>query len=165
MARTLGDRVSLAFMAMALVWFFVAMIWMGFNFLIPEPSTTDAQSVYNTARTHTATIGWVGFSLLAVFYYMVPRMAGTELRSKGLAWTHFWVTVIAFPVGLVCLTVLSFRLDPVIQRGLSLSAAFNDPSITPLRDPFTLAFVIGLIAQILFAINITRTLRQGPANV
>lgn len=43
------------------------------------------------AHVHLGGLGWNGFIVFAIFYWMVPRMWNTTLYSTRLANTHFWL--------------------------------------------------------------------------
>jgi len=43
------------------------------------------------AHVHVGGLGWNGFMIFAVLYWVIPRMWGTTLYSKKLANTHFWL--------------------------------------------------------------------------
>lgn len=43
------------------------------------------------AHVHVGGLGWNGFLIFGIFYWMVPRMWGTKLYSTQLANVHFWL--------------------------------------------------------------------------
>ncbi len=43
------------------------------------------------AHVHVGTLGWNGFMIFGMLYYLVPKMWNTELYSKKLANAHFWI--------------------------------------------------------------------------
>jgi cytochrome c oxidase cbb3-type subunit I/II len=43
------------------------------------------------AHVHVGGLGWNGFLIFAIFYWLVPRMWGTKLYSVQLANVHFWL--------------------------------------------------------------------------
>ncbi|NNE44412.1 MAG: cytochrome-c oxidase, cbb3-type subunit I, partial [Gemmatimonadetes bacterium] len=42
-------------------------------------------------HVHGGALGWNGFMAAGMFYWLVPRLFGTKLRSTGLANMHFWI--------------------------------------------------------------------------
>ncbi len=61
------------------------------------------------AHVHVGALGWNGFLTFAILYYLVPKMWNTQLYSKKLANTHFWVgtlgiIVYALPMYVAALT-------------------------------------------------------------
>jgi cytochrome c oxidase cbb3-type subunit I/II len=49
---------------------------------------------WNIAHVHAGALGWVGFMVFGMVYWLVPRLYQTKLYSKKLATTHFWVATI-----------------------------------------------------------------------
>jgi cytochrome c oxidase cbb3-type subunit I/II len=43
------------------------------------------------AHVHVGGLGWNGFIIFGMLYWMIPRMWGTKLFSTKLANTHFWI--------------------------------------------------------------------------
>ncbi len=43
------------------------------------------------AHVHVGTLGWNGFMIMGMLYWMVPRLYKTKLYSKKLANYHFWI--------------------------------------------------------------------------
>jgi cytochrome c oxidase cbb3-type subunit I/II len=43
------------------------------------------------AHVHVGGLGWNGFIIFSILYYMIPKMYATELYSKRLANLHFWL--------------------------------------------------------------------------
>jgi cytochrome c oxidase cbb3-type subunit I/II len=43
------------------------------------------------AHVHVGGLGWNGFLIFGILYWMVPRMWGTSLYSTKLANVHFWI--------------------------------------------------------------------------
>jgi len=46
------------------------------------------------AHVHVGTLGWNGFMIMGMLYWMVPRLYKTKLYSKKLANQHFWIGTI-----------------------------------------------------------------------
>ncbi|MBU0509119.1 cytochrome-c oxidase, cbb3-type subunit I [bacterium] len=49
---------------------------------------------YTIAHVHVGALGWVGFMIFGIMYYMVPRLWRRELFSRNLANLHFWIATI-----------------------------------------------------------------------
>ncbi|GAA4140586.1 cytochrome-c oxidase, cbb3-type subunit I [Sphingobacterium kyonggiense] len=43
------------------------------------------------AHVHVGALGWNGFMTFAILYWLIPRIYRTQLYSKKLATTHFWI--------------------------------------------------------------------------
>ncbi|HRZ21899.1 MAG TPA: cytochrome-c oxidase, cbb3-type subunit I, partial [Bacteroidales bacterium] len=46
---------------------------------------------WTIAHVHIGALGWNGFLTFGMLYWMVPRLFGTQLFSRKLANTHFWI--------------------------------------------------------------------------
>lgn len=46
---------------------------------------------WTIAHVHVGALGWNGFLTFAMLYWLIPRIFRTELYSKKLANTHFWI--------------------------------------------------------------------------
>lgn len=46
---------------------------------------------WTIAHVHVGALGWNGFMIFGILYYLIPRMYQTKLYSKTLTNTHFWL--------------------------------------------------------------------------
>lgn len=46
---------------------------------------------WTVAHVHIGGLGWNGFMVFGMLYWLIPRMYGVELYSKKLANAHFWI--------------------------------------------------------------------------
>ncbi len=49
---------------------------------------------WTIAHVHIGALGWNGMLSFGILYWMVPKMWGTELYSKKLANSHFWISTL-----------------------------------------------------------------------
>ncbi|RMG42325.1 MAG: cytochrome-c oxidase, cbb3-type subunit II, partial [Candidatus Dadabacteria bacterium] len=49
---------------------------------------------YTIGHVHGGTLGWNGFITFGMIYYLLPRLWKTEIYSKKLMMTHFWLSTI-----------------------------------------------------------------------
>ncbi|HEX6915493.1 MAG TPA: cytochrome-c oxidase, cbb3-type subunit I [Chitinophagaceae bacterium] len=49
---------------------------------------------WTIAHVHVGALGWNGFLTFGVLYWIIPKIFNTQLHSKKLATTHFWVGTI-----------------------------------------------------------------------
>jgi cytochrome c oxidase cbb3-type subunit I/II len=49
---------------------------------------------WTIAHVHVGALGWNGMLSFGILYWMVPKMWGTELYSKKLANSHFWISTL-----------------------------------------------------------------------
>jgi cytochrome c oxidase cbb3-type subunit I/II len=124
---------------------------------------------WNIAHVHGGALGWVGFMIFGMIYWLVPRLFQTKLYSKKLATTHFWIATI----GIVLYVVSMWAAG--ITQGL-MWRAFDDTG--RLQYPDFLETVTRLIPMywvralggslyiagvLLGAYNIYRTWKSRPA--
>lgn len=75
-----------SFIRASLVWFGVGillglgMVWWPAEHLIYQP-----------AHGHAHLLGFVSMMIFGVAYHVIPRFAGSNLRSRRLAFIHLWV--------------------------------------------------------------------------
>jgi cytochrome c oxidase cbb3-type subunit I/II len=74
---------------------------------------------WNIAHVHAGALGWVGFMVFGMVYWLVPRLYQTKLYSTKLATTHFWIST----VGIVLYVVSMWAAG--ITEGL-MWRAFDD---------------------------------------
>jgi cytochrome c oxidase cbb3-type subunit I/II len=46
------------------------------------------------AHVHVGALGWNGMMIFAILYYLVPKLYNTELYSKKMLNTHFWLATL-----------------------------------------------------------------------
>ncbi|MDK9698643.1 MAG: cytochrome-c oxidase, cbb3-type subunit I [bacterium] len=46
---------------------------------------------YTVGHVHSGALGWVGFMVFAIIYYMIPRLYRRPLFSRSMAESHFWL--------------------------------------------------------------------------
>ena len=58
---------------------------------------------WNIAHVHGGALGWVGFMVFGMTYWLIPRLYQTKLYSKKLASLHFWVATVGIVVYVVAM--------------------------------------------------------------
>ena len=58
---------------------------------------------WNIAHVHGGALGWVGFMVFGMTYWLVPRLYQAKLYSKKLATTHFWLATIGIVLYVVAM--------------------------------------------------------------
>ena len=61
------------------------------------------------AHVHVGALAWNGFMVFAIVYWLLPRMAKTELYSKKLANFHFWIGTLGIILYTIPLYVAGFQ--------------------------------------------------------
>ncbi|CAN0247628.1 unnamed protein product, partial [Phaeothamnion confervicola] len=121
-------------------------------------------------HVHSGALGWVGFTIFATFYWLVPKLYNTTLYSVRLATAHFWIGT----VGIV-LYITSMWITGVTQ-GLMWRAFSADGTLTynfletvKVLLPYYVVRATGgtlyLIGTLMCCYNLYKTARQGTPAV
>jgi cytochrome c oxidase cbb3-type subunit I/II len=124
------------------------------------------------AHVHGGTLGWNGFMAAGMFYWVVPRLWGTELWSKRLADVHFWIGTFG-----ILLYITSMWISGISQglywRALDDTGFLKYPDfvegILASRTMYMMRLVGGVAylgGFVLCAVNVAATIRAGrPVDV
>lgn len=135
--------------------------------------TVNALSHYTDwtiGHVHSGALGWVAMVSIGAMYFLIPKLFDTEIYSKGLIETHFWIAT----VGIV-LYITAMWISGIMQ-GLMWRAINNDGTLTysfvesvQAMHPFYIVRAGGgllfLIGMLIMAYNLTKTIMQGKAAV
>ena len=135
--------------------------------------TVNALSHYTDwtiGHVHSGALGWVAMVSIGAMYFLIPKLFDTEIYSKKLIETHFWIAT----VGIV-LYITSMWISGIMQ-GLMWRAINNDGTLTysfvesvQAMHPFYIVRAGGgalfLTGMLIMAYNITKTIAQGKAAV
>jgi cytochrome c oxidase cbb3-type subunit I/II len=58
---------------------------------------------WNIAHVHGGALGWVGFMVFGMTYWLIPRLYQTKLYSKRLATIHFWTATIGIVLYIIAM--------------------------------------------------------------
>ncbi len=120
-------------------------------------------------HVHSGALGWNGFMAAGMFYFLVPRLFGTQLYSKKAADAHFWTGLVGIVLYIVAMWISG------INQGLMLRAVSADGSLTypswvetliAIRPLYIVRFLGGtlyLLGFMLMAWNLYMTARAGKA--
>ncbi|MCL4548161.1 MAG: cytochrome-c oxidase, cbb3-type subunit I, partial [Bacteroidetes bacterium] len=119
------------------------------------------------AHVHVGALGWNGMLSFGILYWMVPKLWNTELYSKKLANTHFWISTL----GIV------FYVIPMYWSGITQSLMWKQFNpLGMLQYPNFLETTLQIIPMyiirsfggllyfsglILLAYNLVKTVKQG----
>ena len=122
-------------------------------------------------HVHGGTLGWNGFMLFAMIYWMVPRLWKTELYSVRLASAHFWIGFVGTITYLVSMWVAGIT-QGLMWRAMDGSGKLLYPDfvetvvrIVPLYVVRALGGGLYLAGFLLMMYNIYRTIRSAPKAV
>jgi cytochrome c oxidase cbb3-type subunit I/II len=124
---------------------------------------------WNIAHVHGGALGWVGFMIFGMIYWLVPRLFQTKLHSKKLATTHFWIATIG-----IVLYVVSMWASGITQglmwRAFDQTGRLQYPdfleTVTRLAPMYWVRALGGLLyitGMLMFAYNVYRTWKSRPA--
>jgi cytochrome c oxidase cbb3-type subunit 1 len=135
--------------------------------------TVNALSHYTdwtVGHVHSGALGWVAMVSIGAMYFLIPKLFDTEMYSKKLMETHFWIATIG-----IVLYICSMWISGIMQ-GLMWRAINSDGTLTysfvesvQAMHPFYIVRASGgalfLTGMLIMAYNITRTIAQGKAAV
>jgi len=120
-------------------------------------------------HVHSGALGWNGFLAAGMFYWLVPRLYGTELRSRSAANFHFYIGTFG-----ILLYVASMWVAGVTQ-GLMWRAKADEggllypnfvETLLAIRPMYWMRLIGGLLYLVGFvamAVNLWATARKGRA--
>ncbi|MFZ5433279.1 MAG: cytochrome-c oxidase, cbb3-type subunit I [Calditrichota bacterium] len=125
---------------------------------------------YTVAHVHAGALGWVGFMVFGVLYYMAPRLWRKDLYSRNMANLHFWIATVGILLYIIPIWIagimqgLMWRaFDP---DGLLLYPNFVETTqkILPFYHTRLLGGLLYLTGMILMGYNLFKTM-AGAKNL
>jgi len=120
-------------------------------------------------HVHSGALGWNGLMAAAMFYYLVPRLFGTQLYSKRAAEWHFWIATVGILIYVVSMWVAGIQ-QGLMWRAFDSKGALAYPNFVETLNaikPMYWARLVGgtmfLVGQCIMAWNLTKTALQGKA--
>ena len=119
------------------------------------------------AHVHVGALGWNGFMTFGILYWLIPRLYKTELYSKKLASTHFWIGtlgILFYAIPMYWAAVVQglmwreFTPEGVLQHPNFLATTLQ---ILPMHMLRAIGGALYLSGALLMAYNLIRTMRQG----
>lgn len=122
---------------------------------------------WTVAHVHVGALGWNGFMIFGILYYLIPRMYQTKLYSKALTNTHFWIGTLgiifyALPMYWAGFTQ-SLMWKEFTQDGFLAYPNFLE-TVTQIVPLYMLRAVGGtmfLIGALIMIYNLIKTANQG----
>jgi cytochrome c oxidase cbb3-type subunit I/II len=121
---------------------------------------------WTIAHVHVGGLGWNGMLTFGILYWVIPRIFRTELYSKKLANTHFWVATLGIIVYAVPLYWAGFKQSLMwkeFTESGQLKYQFLE-TVTQMNPFYALRAFGGtlfLTGAILMAYNLFATVRKG----
>lgn len=123
---------------------------------------------WTVSHVHAGTLGWNGFMLFGMIYWLVPRLWKTELYSKRLASVHFWIGTLGIAAYLIAIYTAGIT-QGLMWRAFDASGRLMYPdfveTVTKIVPMFQLRAVGGslyLTGVILMMYNVFRTIAAAP---
>jgi cytochrome c oxidase cbb3-type subunit I/II len=119
------------------------------------------------AHVHVGALGWNGFLIFAILYWMIPRIFQTKLYSEKLLKSHFGIATIgiafyAIPMYISGFTQgmmwKQFTAEGNLQYGNFLDTTLQ---LIPMHQMRAFGGTLYLIGAILMAINLFKTMAKG----
>ena len=135
--------------------------------------TVNALSHYTdwtVGHVHSGALGLVAMVSIGAMYFLIPKLFDTEIYSKKLIETHFWIATIG-----IVLYITSMWISGIMQ-GLMWRAINSDGTLTysfvesvQAMHPFYIVRAGGgalfLLGMLIMAYNLAKTIAQGKAAV
>lgn len=121
-------------------------------------------------HVHGGALGWNGFIIFAMLYWMVPKLWKTKLYSESLANVHFWIGFFGTVFYMVSMWVAGIT-QGMMWRAIDGAGRLVYPDfvetvtkIVPLYYVRTLGGLLYLVGFIVLIYNLYKTIASAPAN-
>ena len=122
-------------------------------------------------HVHSGALGWNGFMAAGMFYWLVPRLYGVQLKSNGAADAHFWTATIGILLYAVAMWI-SGVTQGLMWRATTADGALLYPNfvetLIAIRPMYLMRIVGGSLYLFGFGLmiwNLVATARAGRAVV
>lgn len=119
------------------------------------------------AHVHIGTLGWNGFMIFGMIYFLMPKMYKTSLYSEKMANAHFWIGTLgiifwALPMYVSGFTQSlmwkEFNPDGTLVYGNFLETVTQ---LIPMYIQRAIGGILYLLGMVIMVVNIVRTVRSG----
>ena len=125
---------------------------------------------WTIGHVHAGALGWNAFLSFGILYWIVPRLWKTELYSKKLATTHFWVATVGLITYQVSMWVAGIT-QWAMWRAFEADGRLVYPDFIETVIRIVPMYWVRLVAALLFFTgmlmlvwNIIQTIRSAPAD-
>lgn len=119
------------------------------------------------AHVHIGTLGWNGFLIFGMTYWLLPRMYRTNLYSEKMANTHFWIGTLGIVFWALPMYVSGFTQSLMWKQfnpdGTLVYGNFLE-TVTQLMPMYALRAIGGALYLVgigFMAVNVVKTIRSG----
>jgi len=120
-------------------------------------------------HVHGGTLGWNGFLIAGMIYWLVPRLWGTKLYSKRMAEAHFWIGTLGMMLYVLAMWVGGVS-NGLFWRALGPDGFLKYPDfiegLRALRFLYGMRLIGGLLyltGFLMLGVNVWATIRRGKA--
>jgi cytochrome c oxidase cbb3-type subunit I/II len=124
---------------------------------------------WTIAHVHGGALGWVGFMVFGMVYWLLPRLFQTELWSKRLAEVHFWIATVGILLYIVAIYAAGLT-QGLMWRAFDETGRLAYPDfiettvrLLPMYWVRVLGGVLYITGMVLCGVNALMTWRHGPA--
>ncbi len=121
---------------------------------------------WTVGHVHIGALGWNGFLTFSVLYWLIPRLFNTQLFSKKLAETHFWIGTLGILLYAVPLYWAGFAQSSMWKQfteegQLKYQFLETVTHIIPMYAMRSIGGALYLVGFIIMIYNIVKTVKQG----
>ena len=121
---------------------------------------------WTIAHVHVGALGWNGFLTFGILYWIIPRIFNTQLYSKKLATTHFWIGTIgivlyAIPMYWAGFTQALMWKQFTAEGTLKFQFLETVTHIIPMYVTRSLGGLLYLSGVFVMVYNIIKTVKSG----
>ncbi len=124
---------------------------------------------WNIAHVHGGALGWNGFMIFGMIYWLAPRLFQTKLHSRKLAEWHFWIGTIGILLYVIPIYVAGLR-QGLMWRAFDTTGNLQFPDfietvvgLMPLYTIRVLGGTLYLTGALMLAYNVVRTWMARPS--
>jgi cytochrome c oxidase cbb3-type subunit I/II len=121
------------------------------------------------AHVHGGALGWNGLMASGMFYWLVPRLYGTKLHSRGAANFHFWIATVGILLYVISMWVAGIT-QGLMWRAVSDTGGLLYPNfvetLMAIRPMYWARLIGGLLyfgGFLLMTWNLIKTAQAGSA--
>jgi cytochrome c oxidase cbb3-type subunit I/II len=165
----LREDVILKFMVVAVTYYGMS-TFEGPMMSIKSVNAVSHFTDWTIGHVHAGALGWNAFLSFGILYWAVPRLWKTELWSKRLATTHFWIATIGLITYQVSMWVAGIT-QWAMWRAFEADGRLVYPDFIETVIRIVPMYWIRLVAALLFfgglilmVVNLVKTIRTAPAD-
>jgi len=121
---------------------------------------------WTIAHVHVGALGWNGFLTIGILYWIIPRIFNTQLYSKKLATTHFWIGTIGIVLYAIPMYWAGFEQALMWKQftaegTLKFQFLETVTHIIPMYVTRSLGGLLYLSGVLLMVYNLIKTIKSG----